>query len=251
MFVAPRSSRPALLLVLGALLLGTPGCKSVLWQDVDEMPRTPAEQAALKRIFLGIVVKKQTPGDAGGVRVERVLRDSPADNAKLKPGDEISGISGLPVTSADELDKALQEQFDNAEVDLLVASGGVERTVRVRVRIYESYYKLAKTRTDAYARANDNRVPAIPFYDYRRCEVPVNMWLEYWGERMTKPVVLYEDKDYMPILNFWSAYRIETTDRLNGKREQYLFEPWVYTETEPGRRSTANLEAGEADYRKL
>jgi len=64
------------------------GCKGNLLRDISEYPKTKAELEIEARPGLGVAVAKKAPPLALGVKLERVLRDGPADRAGLREGDE-------------------------------------------------------------------------------------------------------------------------------------------------------------------
>ncbi|WP_322797582.1 S1C family serine protease [Thermoflexus sp.] len=84
---------------------------------------TPASGAA----WLGVVVNHE----ADGARILRVLPDSPAEKAGLRPGDRITAIDGEPVDAAHPLPDAIRRRRPGDTVRLTVVRDGEERAVSV------------------------------------------------------------------------------------------------------------------------
>jgi serine protease Do len=71
----------------------------------------------------------------GTVRVVRITRDSPAEEAGLLPGDRILRIDGAPVKNLEGFYKSLWRGAPpEREVTLIVARGETEQTVKVQAR---------------------------------------------------------------------------------------------------------------------
>jgi serine protease Do len=69
----------------------------------------------------------------GSVRVVRITRDSPAEAAGMRPGDKIVKIDGAPVGSLEAFYKHLwRDAPPEREVELVIARGSDERTVKVQ-----------------------------------------------------------------------------------------------------------------------
>lgn len=70
--------------------------------------------------------------EINGVLVMRVLRDSPAEAARLRLGDAIVAVDGTPITSADQLQRIVENSGVNRDLRLTVQRGPqtLELTVR-------------------------------------------------------------------------------------------------------------------------
>lgn len=68
----------------------------------------------------------------GAVRVVRISRDSPAEEAGLQPGDRIVSIDGTPAKDLETLYKTLWRQAVQREVVLEIVRGGQGQTVKVQ-----------------------------------------------------------------------------------------------------------------------
>jgi serine protease Do len=68
----------------------------------------------------------------GSVRVIRVNRDSPADEAGLRPGDRIVSIDGTPAKDLETFYKTLWREAVQREVVLEIVRGGQGQTVKVQ-----------------------------------------------------------------------------------------------------------------------
>ncbi len=70
--------------------------------------------------------------EINGVLVMRVIRDSPAEAARLRLGDAIVAVDGTPITSADQLQRIVENSGVNRDLRLTVQRGPqtLELTVR-------------------------------------------------------------------------------------------------------------------------
>ena len=101
------------------------------------------EQGHVVRGWLGIEAQDLTPQLAEsldipgveGVLIAGVLRDGPADNAGILPGDVITSINGLEVQDAREAMKAISAQ----QPDTAIALGGIRngKPFKVRARVIQ------------------------------------------------------------------------------------------------------------------
>jgi serine protease DegS len=89
------------------------------------------EQGHVVRGWLGIEAQDLTPAlaesfgmpDTTGVLISGVLRNGPADNAGLLPGDVVTSVNGTPVADAGAAMKAISKQ----KPDTLIELGGVRK----------------------------------------------------------------------------------------------------------------------------
>lgn len=235
-----------------AAIILTTGCKTVLREDLEKLPKNQAQIAQEAKTFLGIVVLKETPAGAEGVKIERILKASPAEKADLKPGDVIRILSGRAIASTADLEQALQEQGRGDEVELLITRKDLERNVKLTLTSFGDYNEIAVTRVTAYSKANSEDFPYLsPIVLIERQFVPENMWLEFFGQRVTERVLLYENVDIIAIPPFFSIYRVERTDRLSAERSQYFFQPFVYTNTGEVDVHMTKLAEGEEKYKRV
>ena len=94
---------------------------------LGELRRDGASRSS-KRAWLGMNCV-----DVGGtIRVVRISRDSPAEEAGLRPGDRIVSIDGTPAKDLETFYKALWREAVQRDVVLEVIRGGQAETVRVR-----------------------------------------------------------------------------------------------------------------------
>lgn len=246
--------RTALLLVLLALA----GCKSSMthaWRIDEEDKDKP---------FLGIMVMKDgTDGEAPGLGIQRVLRDSPADDAGVRAGDVLLRFGATAVSQSADLDGALGTAQDPAwgpkiqnyreqkellekygkyfgsmgagsplmptsRVELTILRGTEELIIPVDLRPWGEYRRMADARLDEAAGAHEVEV-TLPFiFDYSRKEIPAETWLAYRGQKVTEPVVTYQDTDILPLL-VCSLFRVEQVPVAGSTRITLVHWPLQFT----------------------
>ena len=99
------------------------------------------EQGHVVRGWLGIEAQDLTPqlaeslGIAGvqGVLIAGVLRDGPADNAGIEPGDVITSVNGVEMSDAREAMKAISSQRPDTRIKLGGIRQGQTFTTSARV----------------------------------------------------------------------------------------------------------------------
>lgn len=207
------------------LLVAASGCKSNLWADVSDHPKTHAQKEEEKERFLGVVVADKAPPLAVGVRVERVLRSSPAEQAGIRPGDEIRGLGGQSVRTASDLDAAIRRCTGDKPVEVVVAREGEQWKGNIRPTTRGEQKEIARERLVSHAKTLESTV-RVPFLlDYQKLEVKPDMWRDYLGQKVIEPVVLYRDIDIVPLLGIFSLFRLETAGYRDAWRLQLLTWP--------------------------
>jgi serine protease DegS len=99
------------------------------------------EQGHVVRGWLGIEAQDLTAAladsfglsDTKGVLISGVLRDGPADDAGLLPGDVVTRINNTPVANAGEAMKVISAQRPNTQIELGGIRKGEAFTIKVRV----------------------------------------------------------------------------------------------------------------------
>ena len=99
------------------------------------------EHGAVERGWLGVQMEPVTPAigkalgrpDAKGVIVESVDANSPADRAKLEPGDLITALNGHPVEGAHDLAFSVAAIKPGSEATMTLWRKGAEHKVAVRL----------------------------------------------------------------------------------------------------------------------
>jgi serine protease Do len=93
-------------------------------------------EGRVRRAYLGVVVESRQARGAfeGGAGVRNVAPNSPAERAKVKPGDVILGFKDRPVRSNDDLLNLLDESAIGEDASLRVLRGNRELTLAVRPR---------------------------------------------------------------------------------------------------------------------
>ncbi|MEZ0230309.1 MAG: PDZ domain-containing protein [Planctomycetota bacterium] len=225
-----------------ALLVLVTGCKSNLWKDISD--KESANDVVLRQrgFCLGVTVAREALETSIGVTVERVLKESAADQAGIVPGDEIRSVGGRVVRSARDLEAALRSlkarSGDNVgftgpvPADVIVAFDGQERIVHCKVTPWIDQVKLARERCQTHAKTHESTV-SVPFVvDYSRLSIPVGMFRDYFGRSLAEPLLLYRDIDIVPLLGIFSLFRLETTSYREAWRLQLLAWPLKFTSTD-------------------
>ncbi len=99
------------------------------------------EQGHVVRGWLGIEAQDLTTAladsfglsDTKGVLISGVLRNGPADDAGLLPGDVVTRINNTPVANASEARKVISAQRPNTQIELGGIRKGEAFTIRARV----------------------------------------------------------------------------------------------------------------------
>jgi serine protease DegS len=99
------------------------------------------ETGHVERGWLGIEAQDLTPQlaetfgmkNTHGVLISGVLRDGPADQAGIQPGDVITSINGKPVKDAGESMRIISNQKPDTEVELGGVRSGTAFSIRVHV----------------------------------------------------------------------------------------------------------------------
>ncbi len=93
-------------------------------------------EGRVRRAYLGVVVESRQASGAfeGGAGVRNVAPNSPAERAKVKPGDVIVNFKDRPVRSNDDLLNLLDESAIGEDASLRVLRGNRELTLAVRPR---------------------------------------------------------------------------------------------------------------------
>jgi S1-C subfamily serine protease len=91
------------------------------------------------RAYLGVTMDRTSPpppGEPEGALLDRVLADTPAERAGLKPGDRVVSLDGRPVRSPFELTDRLDRTPADATVtvDLYRGSGSLREKLRLTLR---------------------------------------------------------------------------------------------------------------------
>jgi serine protease Do len=103
-------------------------------RDIYERIR---ETGQVTRGFIGIMLRPLSEDlarefgveDAEGVLVERVMEETPAEEAGLQRGDVITGLNGEPITDADLFRYEVASMPPGTEIDLTVVRRGDEMTL--------------------------------------------------------------------------------------------------------------------------
>ncbi len=117
---------------LCALLLSCAGAPWLVRADDAQAQQTAPRT---QRGWLGIVMDEQ-PG--GKVLVKEVLRGSPAEKARLLPGDVVVRVNGTAVRSAQETARSVGRHGAGAVVRVAFLRRGTEQTVGVRLEPFPS-----------------------------------------------------------------------------------------------------------------
>jgi putative serine protease PepD len=84
------------------------------------------QDGSVEHAYLGVSL----PND-GAAQVEQVVPGAPADNAGLRPGDEVTAVNGEAIESGDQLREAIDAHRPGDKLTLTITRNGDERTVEV------------------------------------------------------------------------------------------------------------------------
>jgi hypothetical protein len=102
---------------------------------VPQPPDAPAAPAAPRPpVMLGI---SMSAGD-GGVYVDRVIEDLPADKAGLRKGDVITRVGDRDVEDVMDVSRALRDRKPGEKLDIVVMRNGRERTLTADLVAYDA-----------------------------------------------------------------------------------------------------------------
>jgi serine protease DegQ len=126
-------------------LEGSPGAVSIGFAipspTVVDVVDQLLETGEVRYPFLGITPQAVTPqiaerldlGTDEGVIVQSVVRDGPADDAGMEPGDVIVGLDDRPVRSVEDFLVELREHVPGDDIAVEVVRDGDERSLDVRL----------------------------------------------------------------------------------------------------------------------
>lgn len=111
------------LLIICSILLASPFTTSDL--DAQPAPSQNATQSNLQSPpWLGVLLEKSTLHAENGVKIERVMRKSPAEKAGILPGDHVLEINGQPVQSTGKLQMLMRGQAVGETVTISILRKG-------------------------------------------------------------------------------------------------------------------------------
>jgi putative serine protease PepD len=84
----------------------------------------------IRHAYLGV---QTTDVDGGGARIASVQPGAPAAEAGLRPGDVVRAFDGKEIEDSASLSAQVNHHQAGDEVELVVRSGGEERTVKVEL----------------------------------------------------------------------------------------------------------------------
>ncbi|SHI53074.1 serine protease, S1-C subfamily, contains C-terminal PDZ domain [Malonomonas rubra DSM 5091] len=105
----------------------------------------------VRHVFLGIIPVEvsssftRSRGD-GGVLIEELLEDSPAEKAGFQIADVVLAIDGVPIASIDEYYSLLQTYTPDDTLDITLLRGLKEQQKKVRLTSLPKGYELSYTR---------------------------------------------------------------------------------------------------------
>lgn len=105
------------------------GAVSVLAQDRTERRRPNVMVFDGRGAQLGVTISDVDAKEPGGVRIDDVNPDSPAEKAGLREGDVVVEYDGERVRSARQLTRLVQETPDGRTVKVVVMRNGQKQTV--------------------------------------------------------------------------------------------------------------------------
>lgn len=204
------------------LLAALTGCKGNLFYDVG------LEKVAAPEMLGVVLTPDRDPphvdgvttwsrtDDGPGVVVQRVLKDSPAEAAGLRPGDLLLRFGSRTLHAPVDLHAAKiaimsERRYRSDKVELTVVRQGVEHVIPIVPQESSYYQSQATARLDEAIRLASSSI-SVPFlWTYQRVVLPVEPYLAYSGRLLREPLVLYRDFDIIPILDTFSLFRVEST----------------------------------------
>ena|SRR6185503_19026642 len=93
---------------------------------IDQLQRIAADleqYGSVRRAFLGIQLRRGILADSLGVLVEGVVPDSPADHAKIRPGDRILALEGTVIHSGEEITSLVRSMHPGDEIEMTISRG--------------------------------------------------------------------------------------------------------------------------------
>jgi hypothetical protein len=198
------------------VLLALAGCRTTLL-DVMERDTLVAlpYPAPRGRCFLGVVCAKDSPDDAIGLRIQRVLAESPAEEWGLRPGDEIRRIDTTIVRTAQDLNLALCDTLPE-KYDIVISTGGEERTISKVSRVgWDARALHVFGRFKDLSRKNDATFTIPVLFYYEHMTIPAESFRALTGLAVTDAVTYFRDTAIGDALGIVTLWRSEHT-YLNG-----------------------------------
>ncbi len=203
------------LLVSAALLLGA-GCRSTLVEKMEDeyAPVMTAPAAGREgRPFIGIVVTRDSPPDSVGIKVERVLSEGPADQAGIRPGDEIRQVNKVPVRNALDLDGVLRHAKDAAgwSAKVTVATNGEERVIELTPQPWTDRLGTLRGAFRRISRSNDVLFQIPLIFAYEHMTIAPDVFQAWTGIATTEPIDYYRDLAFIDLFGVFDFFRTEKT----------------------------------------
>lgn len=88
----------------------------------------------------------------GTVEIAEIYPDSPAEEAGLRPGDQIVAVNGREVSSADEVTELIGRSRPNQQIELTIQRGGRERTLVATLASQQEVFAERGDAREAYSR---------------------------------------------------------------------------------------------------
>lgn len=224
-----RSRARGSALLAGAMCLMASGCKQhFFWGALDPTVRALCgnheDEAVLSaRPLLGLVLDGAAPDDGAGARVLRVLRETAAEKAGLKPGDRVVRLGARRVRTNADLVAAVRVRAPGQELEVTAARDGGERRATVELGDWWTHdERVRRWIRQAYS---DRAEFATGFYHGVAVQIDPADWLTWRGQRLRAPYVVYDDDDVLPFLGVFSLFRIESAPAIDAWRFTLLFFP--------------------------
>jgi len=85
-----------------------------------------------KRPRIGVILKQQKEGQKG-LRVEKVIPESPAEKAGLYPGDQLVSVEGKEITKIKDIHHALEQKGWGNDITFTIVREGTEKKITVQL----------------------------------------------------------------------------------------------------------------------
>jgi len=85
-----------------------------------------------ERPRIGVILEQQKEGQKG-LRVEKVIPESPAEKAGLYPGDRLVSVEGKEITKIKDIHHALEQKGWGNDITFTIMREGMEKKITVKL----------------------------------------------------------------------------------------------------------------------
>lgn len=235
--------------ILAALAFTSFGCSS-LPKDLEDHRKTADQDEKQSTLCLGVVVEKVSIDYSIGIEVTRVLKESPAAEAGILPGDEIRSVNHEPVRSGEDLERVLRAVRTAGRVEVVVAQRGAERTMSVGLRTWGDQERVARGALSLDLLNNKKSFTFPLVFTYEQQWISPDRYCAYHGLKPAGNVVAYSDTEIFPVIShFLSIFEFERCPERGAWRLFMIFWPLRFTSIDDD--TKMELAPGEERFRVL